>query len=83
MMELIKSHPSRSCWESHWMDSLCAVLSDRCATWLVWTRDWFLFYRIWSSLLREVWCAGTHCSERSCPVTLNWYGQVMVDTLVP
>jgi len=30
-MELIKSQPSRSCGESHWMDSLCAVLSDRCA----------------------------------------------------
>ena len=31
MMELIKSQPSRSCGESHWTDSLCAVLSGRCA----------------------------------------------------
>ena len=31
MMELIKSQPSRSWGESHWMESLCAVFSDRCA----------------------------------------------------
>jgi hypothetical protein len=30
-MELIKSQPSRSCGESHWVDSLCEAFSGCCA----------------------------------------------------
>ena len=52
MMELIKSQPSRSCGESHWVDSLCAVFSDRCADVVGVDTGSFLFYRIWGSLIR-------------------------------